>query len=85
MPELIAYSAGEYVERAVKIARTTGMIEEIKHRIMAQAAGSALFHSRHITRKIEAAYQAAMTRAWRGLPPDHLDLRNCTDICNETD
>ena len=75
MQELITYNLEEYVERAVKIAATEGMIDEIKRRMKRRVAGGGVFESRRITRHLEAAYQAATERARQGLPPDHLNVR----------
>jgi predicted O-linked N-acetylglucosamine transferase (SPINDLY family) len=72
LPELIASTAGEYVETAVHLAATPQRLREIKLRLARNRLTTPLFDTRSFTRHLEAAYVQVHERRRAGLPPEHI-------------
>ena len=61
--ELIAYSEGEYVEIATRVAQDLPRLAELRKALRARMEASVLMDAPHFARGIEAAYRA-MWRRW---------------------
>jgi predicted O-linked N-acetylglucosamine transferase (SPINDLY family) len=72
IPELIAGSAEQYVERAVALGHAPQRIAELKARLRQSRSASPLYEMRRFTRNLESLYSAMHARAQAGLPAEHL-------------
>ena len=70
LPELIAETREDYVERAVAIGKDPGRAGSFGAKLAQHAEASPLFDMARYTRDLEAAYTAMMALAWAGLPAE---------------
>jgi predicted O-linked N-acetylglucosamine transferase (SPINDLY family) len=70
LPELIAETRTDYVERAVAIGNDPALVKALRDKLADQAASSPLFDMERYTRDLEAAYTAMIARAWAGQPAE---------------
>lgn len=70
LPELIAATPADYVERAVAIGRDPSLGDALRNKLADQAAHSPLFDMDRYARNLEAAYVTMMERAWSGAPAE---------------
>jgi glycosyltransferase involved in cell wall biosynthesis len=64
-PELVAHTAGEYVEIAVQLAQSPGRLDHYRRNLRAMAKQNGLSDARSFARKLEAAYIEMLQRAQR--------------------
>jgi protein O-GlcNAc transferase len=69
LPELITRSDTEYEERAIELADNPAKLAELRSRLAAARAGTALFDSGRYCRQLEAAYLTMSACATAGSPP----------------
>lgn len=69
LPELIALTAAEYEETAVRLAVEPLQLQEIKRKLARNRLATPLFDTRTFTRHLEAAYVQVHERRRAGLPP----------------
>jgi predicted O-linked N-acetylglucosamine transferase (SPINDLY family) len=74
LPELIAHSQEDYVQRAVDLAGNPASLLEIRRKLAAHRDTAPLFDTPLYTRHLESAYAAMHARHQAGLPPDHIDV-----------
>ncbi len=74
LPELIAESDGDFVGKAVMLARDPYALTALRARLDAARFIAPLFDNERFCRHLERAYEAMAVRARAGLPPDHLDI-----------
>lgn len=74
LPELIAESDGDFVDKAVMMARDPYALTALRARLDAARFTAPLFDNARFCRHLERAYEAMAVRARAGLPPDHLDI-----------
>lgn len=74
LPELITTSLEEYEARAIALATNPAMLADIRHRLVASRAASALFDTAYFTRKLEAAYQQMFALLQAGRAAEHIDV-----------
>ncbi len=70
LPELIAGTTEDYVERAVTIGNDPTLAKALHDKLADQVATSPLFDMDRYTRDLEAAYTTMMERAWNGSPAE---------------
>lgn len=70
LPELIAATPEDYVERAVAIGNDPALVNALHDKLADQVATSPLFDMDRYTRDLEAAYAAMLERAWNGSPAE---------------
>ena len=75
LPELIAETREDYVERAVAIGNDATLANALHDKLADQAATSPLFDMDRYTRDLEAAYITMMERAWNGAPAESFRVR----------
>jgi predicted O-linked N-acetylglucosamine transferase (SPINDLY family) len=71
LPELIATSAGNYEDMAVRLAETPQLHASIKAKLAHNRANSPLFDTRRFTRHLETGWKPAMRGCWRDSRPDY--------------
>ncbi|MDB5329844.1 MAG: tetratricopeptide repeat family protein, partial [Phycisphaerales bacterium] len=64
LPDLIAHSADEYVQKTLDLARDTGRMDHYRQSLRARMLGTALMNEQQFTRDLEALYSEAWDR-WR--------------------
>lgn len=69
LPELIATSASDYLERAIDLARRPERLMALRARLAANRGSAPLFDTGRFTRHLERAYTEMAGRARAGLPP----------------
>lgn len=72
LPELITYSANEYENRALELARNPESLIQIRKKLESKRLNGQLFNSRTFAFGVEAAYKAMYERCMLGLAPDHI-------------
>jgi predicted O-linked N-acetylglucosamine transferase (SPINDLY family) len=75
LPELIARSAQEYEQLALRLATEPGWLQALRARLAQQVVRSPLFDTARFTRHLEAAFEAMWQRHAQGLPPDHIPVQ----------
>jgi protein O-GlcNAc transferase len=74
LPELIAHDRPTYERLAVELAREPSRLAEIRGKLSATRAGTALFDTPRLARSLEALYLRMHQRQSLGLLPEHLLL-----------
>ena len=78
LPELIAESAEEYVEKAVRLAGDLNRLKELRSNLRSIMSQSPLMDAKGLTRSMEEAYRQ-MWHRWCGQTPDgHLERENAS-------
>ncbi len=72
LPELITYSAIEYEQKAIELAKDISKLEKIKEKLRNNKDNTLLFDTPNFTRSIESAYLEIHSRSQKGLPLDHV-------------
>jgi protein O-GlcNAc transferase len=65
LPELVADSPDEYVDRAVKLASDTGHLQFLREHLRLMMARSALMDAKGVTCELEDAYESMIAQAQR--------------------
>jgi len=74
LPELIAKDEADYESIALDLALHPEKIMALKQKLQEQIKTCPLFDTAGYTRDIEAAFEAAYDRYFKGLAPDDIDL-----------
>ncbi|MFN7009711.1 MAG: glycosyl transferase [Allorhizobium sp.] len=74
LPELIAESDDDFVDKAVMLARDPYALTALRARLDAARFTAPLFDNERFCRHLERGYEAMAARARAGLPPDHIDI-----------
>lgn len=69
LPQLIAHSAGEYENLALRVYRDRAWLHELRAQLARNRGTMPLFDTRRITRNLEAAYTEMWERCRRGEAP----------------
>lgn len=76
VPELIADSQNDYLEKAIKFAAIPESLLIIRQKLKLRRGTSNLFNTAEFTRNIEAAFKLMYSRYLEGLPAEHLRVDN---------
>ncbi len=74
LPQLIAESPGDYVERAIALGRDRPRLAAFRHHLEGRRLELELFDTPLYTLRLEAGYSAMLERAARGLPAEDLSF-----------
>jgi predicted O-linked N-acetylglucosamine transferase (SPINDLY family) len=74
LPELIATSAGDYEDMAVRLAEDPQFHAAIKEKLAHNRLHQPLFDTRRFTRNLETGYAKILERFHAGLPPAHIHV-----------
>lgn len=74
LPELIAETEEDYLNRAVSLAENPARLLEFRKRLEENRLKSPLFDAERFCRHLEQAYEMMAERARKGQEPDHLDV-----------
>lgn len=72
---MVVQSPDDYVRRAVALLGQPGALAALGEQVRVQARRSEVFNSALRARQLEGAYQTAVDRAAKGLPPVHINTR----------
>jgi predicted O-linked N-acetylglucosamine transferase (SPINDLY family) len=72
IPELIAESREDYLEKAISLTRNELLLKQIKDKLDRNRLIAPLFNGQIFAKNIEKAYVAMHQRYVNGLPPDHI-------------
>lgn len=75
LPELVVQSVEDYEALALRLARESALLGDLKARLARQRTTHPLFDTARITRHVEAAYVEMWQRRQRGEPPAHFSVR----------
>jgi protein O-GlcNAc transferase len=75
LPELIVETSEAYENLAVELALDPVRLAALRRRLADNLSGCALFDTARSTRHVEAAYTAMYDRAYAGLAPDHIHVK----------
>jgi len=73
MSELIAASQEEYEYLAIRLARDSTKMAEIKRKLVANRLTTSLFNTKQFTKNLESAYLTVYERYQNGFSPENLD------------
>jgi predicted O-linked N-acetylglucosamine transferase (SPINDLY family) len=74
LPELIAETADEYENLAMRLALEKGKLHDLRARLAENRLATLLFDTVTFTRNLEAAYVKMHQRCQSGLPPEHFSV-----------
>ncbi|QOZ28893.1 glycosyltransferase family 41 protein [Bradyrhizobium sp. CCBAU 51753] len=74
LPELIAQTAEQFEDLAVRLAKHPDELAAVKAKLERNRLTAPLFDTASFARHIESAYQAMVDRYRAGLPPDHISV-----------
>jgi hypothetical protein len=74
LPDLVASSPGDYIEKAVALAKDPEKIAAYKAHLKSVRMTAPLFDARRFARHLDKAYEMMAERAKAGLAPDHFDV-----------
>jgi predicted O-linked N-acetylglucosamine transferase (SPINDLY family) len=72
IPELIAESREDYLEKAISLTRNELLLKQIKDKLDRNRLIAPLFNGQIFAKNIEKAYVAMHQRYVSGLPPEHI-------------
>jgi predicted O-linked N-acetylglucosamine transferase (SPINDLY family) len=72
LPEMIAYSQGQYERLAIDLARNPAAFGALKEKVAMKRLSAPLYNTALFTRDLENAYSLMHARHLAGLAPDHL-------------
>ena len=72
LPDLITYSREEYETRAIEIANSPLMIQDLKNRLQINKSTTPLFNTKLFTKNIESAYFKIFNRYLSKLQPENI-------------
>jgi predicted O-linked N-acetylglucosamine transferase (SPINDLY family) len=72
LTEMVASTAEEYEEMAVRLATNGNLLEDIKRRLAQNRLTTPLFDTRSFTRHLEEAFVSMQEGYLAGLPPEHI-------------
>ena len=74
LPDLIAESPEDYIEKAVALANDPAKIAAYKAHLKEARTSAPLFDAKRFARHLDKAYEMMAERAKAGLAPDHFDV-----------
>ena len=74
LSELITFNLADYEALALRLARSPGLLEEVRERLRQSVKTSKLFDTDRFARNLERGFEIMVGRYEQGLPPESFDI-----------